>query len=88
MVIPSAAVAWARASAFVALLSDAQLRWLRQEAKRRVDARPASTFVQSRYPLYKVEEDELVQEWMDRAAYGESIPTAEDIHGPDQVNSS
>jgi hypothetical protein len=69
---------------FVASLSEAQLRWLKHEAKRRVDARPASGFVQSRYTLYKAEEDTLIREWMDRAAYGEQIAPAEqpDEHRP------
>jgi hypothetical protein len=62
---------------FVALLSEAQLRWLKQEAKRRVDAKPASGFLQSRYTLYKGGEDTLIREWMDRAAYGEQVPTAQ-----------
>jgi hypothetical protein len=63
---------------FTALLSEDQLRWLKQEAKRRVDAKPAARFLQSRYTLYKAEEDNLVREWMDRATYGEYIPVAEE----------
>jgi hypothetical protein len=63
---------------FAALLSEAQLRWLKQEAKRRVDAKPASGFLQSRYTLYKAEEDNLTREWMDRAAYGERVPAAKE----------
>jgi hypothetical protein len=65
---------------FAALLSEVQLRWLKQEAKRRVDAKPASGFLQSRYTLYKAEEDNLIREWMDRAAYGEHVPAAEKPH--------
>jgi hypothetical protein len=63
---------------FVALLSEAQLRWIKQDAKRRVDAKPAAGFLQSRYTLYKAEEDNLIREWMDRAAYGEHVPAAEE----------
>jgi hypothetical protein len=63
---------------FTALLSEDQLRWLKQEAKRRVDAKPAARFLQSRYTLYKAEEDNLVREWMDRATYGEYVPVAEE----------
>jgi hypothetical protein len=59
---------------FLASLSEAQLQWLRQEAKRRVDAQPASNLLKSRYPLYKAEEERLLQEWMDRSAYGELMP--------------
>jgi hypothetical protein len=59
---------------FLASLSEAQLQWLRQEAKRRVDAQPASKLLKSRYPLYKAEEERLVREWMDRSAYGELMP--------------
>jgi hypothetical protein len=59
---------------FLASLSDAQLRWLREEAKRRADAQPGSNLLKSRYPLYKAEEDQLVQEWLDRVAYGETMP--------------
>jgi hypothetical protein len=55
---------------FVASLSEAQLRWLKHEAKRRVDAKPASGFVQSHYTLYTAEEDNVIREWMDRASYG------------------
>jgi hypothetical protein len=63
---------------FAAVLSEGQLRWLKQEAKRRVDAKPAARFLQSRYTLYKAEEDNLVREWMDRATYGEHVPAAEE----------
>ena len=49
-----------------------------------MDARPASGFVQSRYTLYKAEEDTVIREWMDRAAYGEQVAPAEqpDEHRP------
>jgi hypothetical protein len=67
----------AEQATFVASLSEAQLRWLKHEAKRRVDAKPASGFVQSRYTRYKVEEDNVIREWMDRAAYGEQVAPAE-----------
>jgi hypothetical protein len=63
---------------FLASLSEAQLRWLRAEAKRRADAQPGSQLLKSRYPLYKAEEEQLVQEWRDRAAYGETMPAAEE----------
>ncbi len=63
---------------FLSSLSEAQLRWLKKRAKRQVDGRPESKFLQSRYPLYKVEEDKLVREWMDRAAYGENVPETEE----------
>lgn len=63
---------------FLASLSEAQLRWLREEAKRRADAQPGSGLLQSRYPLYKAEEEQLVQEWLDRAAYGETMPASEE----------
>jgi hypothetical protein len=63
---------------FAALLSEGQLRWLKHEAKRRVDAKPAARFLQSRYTLYKAEEDNLVREWMDRGTYGEHVPAAEE----------
>jgi hypothetical protein len=66
---------------FMASLSEAQLRWLKQEAKQGVDARPASKFLQSRYPLYKAEEDQLTQAWMDRVTYGERVPA---VHEPTQ----
>jgi hypothetical protein len=51
---------------FVALLVQAPLQWLKQEAKRR-------------------EEDELIWEWMDRAAYGAHVPAVEE---PDKTLSS
>ncbi|MBI3304328.1 MAG: hypothetical protein HYZ72_19860 [Deltaproteobacteria bacterium] len=62
---------------FFASLSESQLRWLKQEAKRQVDARPDSKFLKSRYPLYKAEEEKLIGEWIDRTAYGEKVPDAE-----------
>jgi hypothetical protein len=59
---------------FLASLADSQIHWLKQEAKQRVDAQPSARFLTSRYPLYKAEEDQLVEEWMDRMQYGESVP--------------
>jgi hypothetical protein len=59
---------------FLASLTDAQLQWLKLEAKRRVDTRPEARFLTSRYLLYKAEEEQLFQEWMDRGRYGESVP--------------
>ena len=59
---------------FLASLDERQLRWLKQEAKQRVDARPESKFLTSRYPLYKAEEEQAILEWMDRVDYGEHVP--------------
>jgi len=60
---------------FSASLSEAQVQWIKQEAKRTVDARPESKMLNSRYPLYKAEEDRLLEEWMDRSGYGEVVPS-------------
>jgi hypothetical protein len=59
---------------FLTALTDAQLYWLKQEAKRRVDAQSGARFLTSRYPLYKAEEEQLIHEWMDRVDYGEQVP--------------
>jgi len=59
---------------FLTALSDAQMHWLKQEAKRRVDVQSSARFLTSRYPLYKAEEEQLIHEWMDRVDYGESVP--------------
>jgi hypothetical protein len=59
---------------FLTTLTDAQLHWLKQEAKRRVDAQSGARFLTSRYPLYKAEEEQLMHEWMDRVDYGERVP--------------
>jgi hypothetical protein len=59
---------------FLASLTDVQLQWLKREAKQRVDIRPEARFLNSRYLLYKAEEEQLLHEWMDRADYGESVP--------------
>jgi len=59
---------------FLTALTDAQLHWLKQEAKRRVDAQSGARFLTSRYPLYKAEEEQLIHEWMDRVDYGEQVP--------------
>jgi len=64
---------------FLSSLNDAQLHWLKQESKRKVDSRPEAKFVTSRYPLYKAEEEGLTREWIDRVAYGESVPEADTI---------
>jgi hypothetical protein len=63
---------------FVATLTEGQLRWITREVKRRADAKPASNFLQSRYPLYKAAEEQLIQEWRDRARYGECVPVAQE----------
>jgi len=60
---------------FCASLSEDQLQWIKQEAKRAVDARPDSRYMKSRYPLYKAEEERLLEEWMDRVGYGEVVPS-------------
>jgi hypothetical protein len=62
---------------FLASLVETQLQWLKRQAKERVDARPDAKFLHSRYPLYKAEEEELIREWLDRAAYGEAVPCVE-----------
>ena len=59
---------------FLASLEASQLAWLKSEAKQRVDKRPDAKFLESRYPLYKAEEEALALEWMDRVAYGEAVP--------------
>jgi hypothetical protein len=60
---------------FTASLSHKQFQWITQEAKRLVDRRPDSKFLSSRYPLYKAEEERLIEEWIERTRYGESIPS-------------
>ena len=67
---------------FLSSLNDRQLLWLKKEAKRKVDTRPEAKFVTSRYPLYKAEEESLTREWIDRVAYGESVPEAETMRPP------
>jgi hypothetical protein len=59
---------------FLASLAETQLQWLKCQAKARVDGRPDAKFLQSRYPLYKAEEEELIHEWRDSVAYGETVP--------------
>lgn len=59
---------------FLASLEASQMAWLKSEAKQRVDNRPEAKFLESRYPLYKAEEETLTLEWMDRVAYGEAVP--------------
>jgi hypothetical protein len=59
---------------FLTALTDAQMHWLKQEAKRRVDVQSGARFLTSRYPLYKAEEEKLIREWMDRVDYGERVP--------------
>jgi hypothetical protein len=61
---------------FLAVLTDTQRQWLKQEAKRRVDTQSSARFLTSRYPLYKAEEKQLIHEWMDRVDYGERVPHA------------
>jgi hypothetical protein len=61
---------------FLVSLTDTQLRWLKQEAKRRVDTQSQARSLTSRYPLYKAEEEQPVYEWMDRVDYGEMVAHA------------
>ncbi|HXG22118.1 MAG TPA: hypothetical protein VNN62_23940 [Methylomirabilota bacterium] len=65
----------AQKARFFASLSDSQLQWIKQEAKRTVDMRPEAKLVSSRFPLYKAEEDRLLEEWMERVEYGETVPS-------------
>jgi hypothetical protein len=66
---------------FLASLENTQIAWLKHEAKGRVDKRPEAKFLNSRYPLYKAEEETLTLEWMDRTAYGETIPHLSESNG-------
>lgn len=63
---------------FYASLSDFQLQWIKQEAKRIVDMRPEAKLLTSRFPLYKAEEDLLLEEWMERVGYGETVPSIQE----------
>lgn len=65
----------AQKAQFSASLSEEQQQWIKREAKRLVDGRPEAKLLSSRYPLYKAEEDRLLEEWMDRAGYGETVPS-------------
>jgi hypothetical protein len=60
---------------FYAALSESQIQWIKQEAKRIVDMRPEAKLLTSRFPLYKAEEDRVLEEWMERAGYGETVPS-------------
>jgi hypothetical protein len=62
---------------FLNSLSDKQHGWLKQEAKRRVDAEPGSRMLENRFPLYKAEEDRLIEEWRERSGFGEEVPEAD-----------
>jgi hypothetical protein len=66
----------AQKAQFISSLSEGQIQWIKQEAKRLVDARPEAKMLSSRYPLYKAEEDRLLEEWMDKGGYGEVVPSA------------
>jgi len=59
-------------------LSEAQWAWIRNEAKRAVDSAPKAQqeFMgpRTRLNMYKAKEDELIREWLDRTAYGETVP--------------
>jgi hypothetical protein len=66
---------------FLASLNASQMAWLKSEAKQRVDNRPEAKFLESRYPLYKAEEESLTLEWMDRVAYGEAVPRLSEHDG-------
>jgi hypothetical protein len=66
----------AQKAQFSSSLSEEQQQWIKREAKRLVDTRPEAKMLSSRYPLYKAEEDRLLEEWMDRVGYGEVVPVA------------
>jgi hypothetical protein len=65
----------AQKSMLSASLTDAQRQWIKQKAKRTVDARPEAKLLTSRFPLYKAEEDQLLDEWIERVGYGETVPS-------------
>jgi hypothetical protein len=71
----------AQRAQYLASLSDAQLSWLKHEAKHLVDNRPDSKYLSSRYLLYKAEEERLLAEWQERATYGEPMPSHNDSAG-------
>jgi len=63
---------------FQTQLTEAQWTWIRSEAKRIVDSAPKAEqeFMSSRtrLMLYKTREDELLDEWLERTTYGETVP--------------
>lgn len=61
--------------AFRAALTDEQMAWIRNESKTRVSNQPGQHFLKDKFVLYKAEEDSLVEEWLERAQYGEEVPT-------------
>jgi hypothetical protein len=65
---------------FLAPLAETRLQWLKHHAKERADVQPEAKFLQSRYPLYKAEEEALIHEWRDRVAYGETVPRITAAH--------
>jgi hypothetical protein len=65
----------AQKARFSVSLFDSQINWIKQEAKRLVDKRPEAKLLTSRFPLYKAEEERLLEEWMERVGYGETVPS-------------
>jgi len=70
----------AQKARFSASLSDSQIQWIKQEARRTVDSRPEAKMLTSRFPLYKAEEDQLLEEWMERVGYGDTVPSFRSEH--------
>ncbi len=60
---------------FRAGLTEEQMEWIRNESKTRVSNQPGQHLLKDKFVLYKAEEDSLIEEWMERAQYGEEVPT-------------
>ncbi len=59
---------------FLAALTDQQMHWLTEQAKRRVDGQEGMRFIGDRFPHYQDAEQALIEEWLKRSTYGESVP--------------
>ncbi|MBZ0159140.1 hypothetical protein [Candidatus Methylomirabilis sp.] len=63
---------------FLSSLTDGQMAWIKHEAKNTVDHSPGSRqgFIKTstRLAHYKAEEEKFIAEWLERTAYGESVP--------------
>ncbi len=58
---------------FEAHLTPEHRRWFTIEAKRRVDNQDGIRFIRDRFPLYEAERLRLIDEWIAREAYGETL---------------
>ncbi len=70
---------------FLNALSVDQRAWLVDTAKTAVDHQEGIRFVRDRFPHYEAQRLRLIEEWVARASYGETVPSRRSTHPTESV---